>query len=389
MVNLLDGELFARGEADAVFAQLRRETPVMWHGNFWAVLRHGDVIAVMGDPETFTSSRGTGFVSRLDAAPAPPTWRSLNGSDGAVHAELRSLVERAVGAPRDTMWLRARARELVDALVERGGGDVVRDLAEQLPIEALARLLGIDGAQREALRACTQAIARHADASQRPAEWGPGEAFADGERALRRLVADWIDARAGRPPADTIGRLLAASDAAGLPRRDLAYLLRLIALTGHHSTALAIAGAAHALATHPDQAARLAANAPLGPAVDEVLRWTSPIVRFGRFVERDATIGGQTIRRGERVVAFFRSANFDETVFAAPERFDLTRVSNPHVAFGYGPHTCFGAGFARMQLAAAIDALRHVELALAEPPVRLASSVSSGFLELRVTAQRR
>lgn len=393
MVDLLDGELFARGAADAIFARLRRESPVCRHGAFWAVLRHRDVVRVMRDPATFSSVRGTGYMSRFDADPSPPRWRSLNGSDGAAHVELRAIVERVVGVPRDPAQLRASVRERIDRFVARGGGDFAADVAEPLPFGALARVLGVDDeAQRAELLACTQLIARHADADQRPPDFGPGDAGSDGEGRLRALVADWIAERAGRTraaPGDAIARLLEAMDTAGLPRRDLAYLLRLLALTGHHSTALAIGGAAHVLATQPDVAAKLAAGAPLGPFVDEVLRWTSPIVRFGRFVERDVELGGQAIRRGERVVAFFRSANFDEDAFAAPECFDPARAPNPHVAFGDGPHACFGAGFARAQIAAVLDALRGVRLALAGEPKRLASSVSSGFVALPLSASRR
>jgi cytochrome P450 len=394
MIDLLDGELFARGDADRALAELRRATPVAWcadgeGGGFWAVLRHADVVAVLGDPVTFSSAWGTGHVSRLDAMGPPPAHRSLNASDGEVHRGLRALVSEAFGADaiaRDAGWLRGRAEALVAGLVVRGGGDAATELAEALPLAWFARVLGISDEDTARLRDATTAIARHADPRCRAAGVEAGAAFVAGERALRALIVAWIEDRRRYARADVLGRIVALGG--GLDERDLVYAIRLIALTGHHSTAFAIAGAIDALAAHPEAAARLAAGAPVGRAIDEALRWTSPIVRFGRRAARDAVIGGQPIARGDRVVMVFRAANRDDAVFAAPDQFDVARSPNPHVAFGDGDHACFGAPFVRVQLAAVLEAVRGVAFAIAGPPAWLASSVTSGLIALPVTASR-
>jgi cytochrome P450 len=397
-MDLLDGALFARGDADRVFAALRRTAPVAWHatpqgGGFWSVLRHADVVTVLRDPATFSSARGTGHVSAHDARDAAPSHRSLNASDGDVHRALRAIVADAFGpdaVAAHAPWQRARAAALVDGLVARGGGDAVGELAEVLALDWLARVLGIAGDDRARLADATQAIARHADPRWRPAGLAAmtaGEAFLAGERALFALIFAWVDDRRAHRRDDVLGRLVACG--AALDERDLVHAIRLLALTGHHSTALAIAGAVHALAGHPDQAARFAAGAPISAAIDEVLRWTSPIVRFGRFAARDAVIAGQPIARGDRVVVWFRSANRDAAVFVDPDRFDIARAPNPHVAFGAGPHACFGEPFVRVQLAAALEAVRGVRFALAGEPAWLASSVTSGLVALPIAASPR
>lgn len=387
-LDLLDDAAFARDDVDARLAALRASSPVFWYAmperGFWAVLRHADAARVLRDPATFSSARGTGHVSAYDGA-APPAHRSVNASDGALHGELRALVGEALASTTHRAWWQAHAARAVATWVDAGGGDAVA-LAEALTLDWLCRALGATTDERARLAAATRAIARHADPACRDAGQSARDALLAGERALFGLIFDWIRARRLEPRDDVLGRLVQRGDA--LDERDLAYAIRLVALTGHHSTAFAIAGGLDALATQP-ASAQLADGAPLAPAVDEVLRWTSPVIRFGRVATRAVQLGDRVIAAGARVVVVFRAANYDPEVFPDPMRCDLSRAPNPHVALGAGSHACLGGAAIREQVGAVLDAMRGVALARAGDPRRLASSVTSGFVALPLSARRR
>ena len=380
-VDLLDPSLHARGEAHAAYARLRRDEPISWRGAYWAIVRHADIVAVADDWRRFSSARGTG----LHAIDAGPPLRSIHISDPPLHTELRAILEAGYGRG----WLRALADPLRAESRDRvaawsGAVDAVATLADPLAFGVLERMLGQPAPE---LLPIIHRFARYSDARYRLPGESPEDCYRSAERLVWELLRDLVADRRARPRDDVPSRLLATG---ALGERDLLYALRFIIQTTYQTASLAIAGGVAALAT-PDGQAQLRALPPEATprAADELLRWTSPVIRFARHVTADTELGGAALRAGDRVVMFFAAANRDEAAFSSPDRLDLRRAPNPHIAFGAGPHACPGAALARLHLGAVIDALREVSLELAEPPRAFESSVNAGFDRVRVRVDRR
>jgi cytochrome P450 len=368
-VDLLDPALHASNRAHEVYASLRRHEPISWRGEYWAVMRHADVVAVAADWRRFSSARGTG----ARAIEADPPLRSIHISDPPIHTELRRVVEASYGHG----WLRALAepiREEARARVAAWAGsvDAVATLADPLAFGVLERFLGQPAPE---LLPILHRFARYEDPRYRHPGETPEQCFRSAERLVWDFLRDLVADRAARPRDDVPSRLLASG---ALDDRDLMYALRFIVQTTYQTTSLAIAGGVAALAAEQAQLHALPREAT-PRAADELLRWTSPVLRFARHVTHDTTLADVPLRAGDRVLMFFASANRDEGVFSAPDRVDLLRASNPHVAFGSGPHVCVGAALARLQLCAVIDALRDLAFELVEPPRAFQSSVNAGF----------
>ncbi len=382
---LSDGRAWADGRAAALLEQLRAQGPVVRvpGEDSWAVLGHAEAVEVLTHPETYSSAWGTGVRSQHDGAPAPG-FVSLNLSDPPRHTELRRSVAPAVSAHRLgalAEGLRQRTREVLVRLHAQGG-DFLTEAAQPLALGTFGEWLSVDPAELAWLGEVTRRLAR-------AEELHPGQhalAYAEwreADEALQAfLLAGWREGRSG--PLWELARQ-ARANGAPLEERDAVYLLRLFAQTGHETTAHALTGALHALLTHEVDVTRL--EEPSAP--EELLRWTTPILRFGRRVTHPALLGGVELPAGTRVIVFFLAANRDPHVFPEPDRLWLGRRPNPHLTFGAGPHTCLGAALARMQLRALLDALREgPRLRLAGPPRRLVSAVTWGFASLPVTAAR-
>ncbi|HWO17188.1 MAG TPA: cytochrome P450 [Kofleriaceae bacterium] len=370
-VDLLEPALHASGRAHEVYASLRQHEPISWRGAYWAVTRHRDVVEVASDWRRFSSARGTG----PRAIDADPPLRSIHISDPPIHTEMRRIVEASYGHG----WLRAlaepireEARARIAAWAEMGTVDAVATLADPLAFGVLERLLGQPAPE---LLPILHRFARYDDPRYRQAGETPEQCFRDAERLVWDFLRDLVAERAARPRDDATSRLLASG---ALEDRDLMFALRFIVQTTYQTTALAIAGGVATLAAEQAQLRALPREAT-PRAADELLRWTSPVIRFARHVTHDTTLAGVPLRAGERVLMFFASANRDERVFAAPDRIDLLRAPNPHVAFGAGPHACLGAALARLQLCAVIDALRDLDFELVARPRAFESSVNAGF----------
>ncbi len=369
MIDLLDPELHATGRAAAVFAELRARDPVSRRAGYVAVVRHADVLAVATDWATFSSARGTGLVE----VAADPPLRSIHLSDPPITDTLRAVVAQSFGPPRALLApIREAALARVAAWPIGEPIDAVATLADPLPWDLLCRLLGDD---LRPLLPTVHRYARHDDARYRRAGETAIACFRDAERVVWDAVGELVADRRARPRDDAPSRLIASG---ALAEADLRYAIRFLIQTTYQTTALAIAAAVAICAAHPDQLATLPGDAT-PRAVDEVLRIASPVLRFARTATRDTELAGHPIRAGERVVMFYPSANRDAAVFAEPDRVDLQRAPNPHVAFGGGVHVCLGAYLARAQLAAVIDALRTRRIALVEPPRAIRSSVNQGF----------
>lgn len=344
-MDLLDPTLFANGNAPAAFALLRPPAPLLWQPlgpgqGFWATGAYHEVAAVLTDDETFGAVAGSGLASPLDAEAVADGWRppyrSLHLSDGAEHQQLRGVAARAL-APAPSLAVPAALRPMVQARLARladAGGDLVGDLAAPVALAALGEVVGFDPADFPALTGWVQRSLSPED----PVLGDPADPRAYQRAAGEALLRETTRMLAGEPRGLVAG-LHGAIAAGRMTTSDAAYMLRLVLLAGHDSVTQVIAGTLGLLAEHPE--ARDAAR--LSRVVDEGIRHTSPVVRFGRVALRDTRLRGQAIRAGERVVVLYAAANMDPAVFADPTRFDVARPATPHLAFGTGPHACPGA----------------------------------------------
>lgn len=401
---------YAGGVPWADFARRRREAPVSWvdepvlqrHGGagiggaagssavrgtgYWAVTRHGDVAAASRDPAVFSSAaRGAFLADPRTSADLQRVRQLLVNMDAPEHARIRRLVTGAF-TPRAVAALGASIREHAAAVVARvvaaGDFDAVADLAAELPLLVLADLLGIPRADRGLLLTWSNNLVGFDDP-----DYGGGSVerygrtFADAFGYARALAAS--RRRAGGD--DLVSRIVTAG---GLTSAEFCQLWLLLVIAGNETTRHLLSGGLLALATHPGQLASLAADPGLTErAVDELLRWVTPIMQFRRTATADAVLGGQLIPAGDKVVLYYISANRDAAVFDQPDLLRLDRDPNPHLAFGVGPHFCLGSHLARLEARILLDELRPwlARLRLAGPPVRLASNFMNGLKSLPVS----
>jgi cytochrome P450 family 142 subfamily A polypeptide 1 len=344
-IRLLDGDFYA-ADPHPHFRWLRGHAPV-WRdeaGGVWGVALHEDVVRVSRHPELFCSAGS----SRPDA-PAIP---SMINADDPVHKRRRNLVNRGF-TPRRVEDQEPRVRrivtELIDRVAARGECDFVHDVAAPLPMIVIGDMLGVEATDRDRLLRWSDDLiaATNATASPEVAMRGAAafEEYADYHRAV---VAD----RRGRPRDDLVSVLVHAEiDGERLSDDEILHDSLLILVGGDETTRHVITGGMEALCRHPDQRRALAANpAAIPTAVEEMLRWVTPIQNMNRTATRDVELRGQRIRAGDKLLLLYPSANRDERVFAEPDRFDVARRPNDHVAFGFGAHFCLGASLARLEL---------------------------------------
>lgn len=344
---------------------------------FRYVTRHAEVAAVSRDTEVFASSPTT-MTSVRKRDNADPIITFLDGAD---HTRMRRLTFKAF-APARLARLQGSIRRIVDRLLadaERAGEfDLAEDIALALPFEVLADLLDVPDGDRETVLGWARRTVNLGDPEYDAKAAGSDE---DLFQRLLEYFLDFAGHRAKHPADDFFSIVLGArlkDDRLGLPDRlspeEAGVFATTLITAGSETTYCSVTGAVLALQEFPDQLARLRADRDLLPgAVDEVLRWVTPVTHFARRAAADTEIAGQPIAAGERVVLWYTSANRDEAVFAEPDRFDVARSPNPHLAFGGGgPHFCIGNGLATMELRqfleAVLDLLPRMEAA--GPPVR-------------------
>jgi hypothetical protein len=309
------------------------------------------------------------------------------------HTRLRRLVSAAFArghVERLRPWVQDLADSLVDVLVERSGGtaevDVLSGMAEELPVAVIAELLGVPQADRPLLRPWSNAIVKMY-------EYGRTEAVEDAaERAAAEFVAYLRDLAAERrraPGEDLLTHLVTVRDSDGdrLTEDELVTTCVLLLNAGHEATVNVSGNGLLALLEHPGQLARLRADPDLLPtAIEELMRFDSPLQLFERTATEDVEVGGVTVRRGQKVAALLGAANRDPAVFPDPDVLDVGRGENPHISFGAGVHFCIGAPLARVELQASFGALlrRTSDLQLARPAQRRPEFVIRGLAELPV-----
>ncbi|MFI9308113.1 cytochrome P450 [Streptomyces triculaminicus] len=398
--DLTDPDLYAHRVPLPEFALLRRTAPVSWipqpHGlagfaddGYWAVTRHADVRWVSARPEVFSSALNTSVIrfhpsirgEQIDAQ----KLMMLN-MDPPEHTRVRQIVQRGF-TPRAVRSLegalRARARAIVAAARERGSGDFVADIACELPLQAIAELIGIPQHDRARIFDWTNKMIAYDDPELAVTE-------ETGTRSAAELIAYAMDlaaARGARPAADIVSRLVAAEGEGNLRSDEFGFFVLMLAVAGNETTRNAISHGMHAFLTHPEQWELYRRERP-ATAAEEIVRWATPVVSFQRTATCDTELGGVRIAKGHRVGLFYASANHDPEVFEDPGTFDITRDPNPHLGFGGGgPHFCLGKSLAALEIGLVFDAIADAAPGIrqAGEPRRLRSAWLNGIKELRVT----
>ncbi|ADB74614.1 steroid C26-monooxygenase [Geodermatophilus obscurus DSM 43160] len=426
---LVDPATYETGPPFELLRRLRADTPVAWvdepalHGQpagpgFWLVLRHADVGRVLRDAATFSSWLGATQVR--DAADLDWVRRMMLNMDPPDHSRLRRLLTRSF-TPRAvaalTEAIQATAARLVDRMVagaREGRSDFAKDVAADLPLLTLADVLGVPAEDRWLMFDWSNRVIGWQDpdyATSAAFDGTGGTAMAREVLALRPVPdADGRmpdpRTRAGMPDLYAYARLL-AEEKRRAPGNDVMSILLaqvdegggrvsdaefentfwLFAVAGNETLRNGLPGGLIALLQHPEQLAVLRTHPSLLPgAVDEMLRWWTPVMVFRRTATRDVELAGVRIGAGDKVVVSFTSANRDESVFADPDRFDVRRSPNPHLSFGHGPHFCLGGQLARAQMRALFGELlrRTGRLELDGSPALLRSTFQRGVKRLPI-----
>jgi cholest-4-en-3-one 26-monooxygenase len=344
-IDLVSGDFYASQPMEQ-YAWMRRRAPVYFDeaNGVWGIARYDDLKAVAKDPATFSNAGGI----RPDNGPMP----MMIDMDDPAHFRRRKLVNRGF-TPRRVRELEPKIRlvcdEIIDAVCEQGECDLVRDVAAPLPMVMIGDALGVAPADRaELLQWSDDMVSALSNSASAEAMTRAAEAFSG-----YTTYADSVIQDRRRDPSDDLMSVLVHAEVDGdrLADDELVQESLLILIGGDETTRHVISGGIHQLLEHPDQHARLAEDpALLDGAVEEMLRWVTPIKNMARTATRDVELRGEHISQGQKVLLLYHSANRDEDAFDAPERFDITRSPNDHVAFGFGTHFCLGASLARLEV---------------------------------------
>jgi cytochrome P450 len=392
-IDLVSTSSYAHGHPWAQYAWLRANDPVHWHPEadgpgFWAITKYDDVRIISRQPRTFSSyARGVMLPEPDDMGLMAQRQMMLN-MDPPQHDRFKLLVSRGF-TPRNAQLLSHRihelAREIVDDVIEHGHCDFVHDIAGRLPSGLIAELMGIPRADGERLYELTELMHTSDDAV------APPERRAMAAFEMLTYAQQVADAKRADPGDDIASALVQAEvDGDRLTDAEFQWFFLLLVNAGGDTTRNLLAAGMQALFDHPDQRARLAADLDglLPTTVEEMLRFTSPVIDFRRTAMHDTELRGQRIGEGEKVMMFYGSANRDADVFDSPDQFDVGRNPNPHMAFGGGgPHLCLGLHVARIEVSAMLRELltRMPDLEPAGAPETFASNFIAGVNTMPVS----
>ena len=361
-IRLGEPALWLRPDREGIFAKLRAERPVSFHeepefpefprgAGFWSLTRYAEVVAASCDPGTFISGKGANIGDLpMDLA---EFFGSMINMDAPRHTKLRKLVSAAF-TPRTLRQLeegvRVQARRIVDTVAPKGRCDFVEEIAAALPLRIICDMMGIPDSDHRRIYELTNVILGVGD----PEYVTTMEGLMAAAMELFQYAQTLGEERRARPRDDMTTTLMQAEvDGERLSTQELGSFFILLVAAGNETTRNAISHGMKALTDFPAERARWMADfdhvAPT--AVEEIVRWATPVIHFRRTATRDVEVGGQTIRAGDKVVLWYNSANRDERTFPDPYRFDVTRTPNDHVGFGAGgPHFCLGANLARREI---------------------------------------
>ncbi len=414
-VNLLDLLAFEKGVPHHWFKVLRQEAPVYWHPDpgtgdgFWVLTKYHDLVQVSMDTQTFSSAQGI-TLATLEFFPSQNLM--MITTDPPRHTRLRRLVSHGFTPKMISILepdVRRMASQLLDDAIEKGVCDFVTAVAAELPLMVIARFLGVPQEDRHRIFRWSNKILGAGDPEyggldlQRPPQTEEErqaliehfrQVVAGAAMEMAAYLQRLEEERLREPKDDLVSIYLHAQvDGEKLSVLERHAQFVLLAVAGNETTRNAIAGGLLALLQHPDQLELLRQDPSLVPiAVEEILRYVSPVMYMRRTATKDAEIRGMTIKAGQRVTMWYVSANRDEEVFPDPDRFDVTRQPNDHVAFGAGgPHFCLGANLARLEIRVLLEELlaRPYEVELAGPVQRLRSNFINGIKHMPVRFRRR
>ena len=396
--DFTDPELYARRVPSEEFAELRRTQPVWWNAQrrgsagfddegYWAVTKHADIIDVSKRSEVFSSWENTALI-RFDESIERDAIEMqrviLLNMDPPQQTKVRAIVSRGF-TPRSIMNMRGnlqeRAERIVATALAEGTGDFVADVACELPLQAIAELIGVPQEDRKKIFEWSNQMIGYDDPE-----------FSDaGTMAAMELLSyamEMAENRKVEPRDDIITKLVNASiDGEELSSDEFGYFVLMLAVAGNETTRNAISHGMQAFFDHPDQWELFKSQRP-ATAADEIIRWGTPVTVFQRTATADTELGGQQIQSGDRVGLFYRSGNFDEDVFDHPERFDILRDPNPHLGLGgFGAHYCLGASLAKLEIGLIFNAVADAmpDIRSAGAPERLRSGWLNGIKRLPVS----
>ena len=356
--DFTDPDLYAHRVPNEELAELRRAAPIWWNrqpgsgfddGGFWVVSKHADVVEISRNSDLFGSWENSAIIRHsADVKDSIDLLRLiLLNIDPPQHTKLRQIVSRgftprAINNLRDR--LTERAERIVATAIESGTGDFVADVACELPLQAIADLIGVPQDDRKKIFEWSNMMVGYDDP----------EFEAAGQVAAAELVGYAMvmaEDRKQCPRDDIVTKLVNAEiDGGQLSSDEFGYFVILMSVAGNETTRNAISHGMLAFFDHPDQWELYRAERP-DTAADEIVRWATPVTAFQRTAKADTVIRGQEIKKGDRLGLLYRSANFDEEVFDHPERFDVTRSPNPHLGFGgTGAHYCIGVNLAKLEI---------------------------------------
>jgi cytochrome P450 len=394
-INLLDLDLFVSGDPHQAFALLRREAPVYWHQRqsgrgFWAVSRYQDALRVYHDPQTYSSERGISLTFDNVMPEQAGSGMMMILTDPPRHNRIRHVISprftpRAITAYEPEV--RRICDEILDAVVERGECDFVVDIAAKVPTAAICEMLGIPAEYRDQMYSLGNAAIGSQDPEYNQGR-SPMETGRNAQAEFFGYFAKLIDQRRKNPGQDLISAFtLGEVEGAKLTDLEILFNAFLLIIGGQETTRNAISGGMMALLNHPSERAKLARDPGVMPtAIEEFLRWTTPVTHILRTARKGCELRGEKIREGDKVVVWNASVNRDEGVFPAADRFDVTRSPNDHLAFGHGEHFCVGAHLARLEMRVMIEQVmrRMPDLELAGQPERLRSNFVAGIKHMPV-----
>ncbi|MER5741177.1 cytochrome P450 [Streptomyces sp. NPDC002262] len=387
------------------FAELRRTAPVWWcpqprgvtgfdDEGYWAVTRHADVKYVSTHPELFSSHENTAvirFNEHIGREQIDVQKLIMLNMDPPEHTRVRQIVQRGF-TPRAIRGLETVLRTRARAIAEEarataaedpdGTFDFVTRIAVELPLQAIAELIGVPQEDRSRIFDWSNKMVAYDDPEYAITE----EVGVEAAMELIGYAMNMAAARKECPAKDIVSQLVAAEGQGNLSSDEFGFFVLLLAVAGNETTRNAISHGMHAFLTHPDQWELYKRERP-APTAEEIVRWATPVVSFQRTATQDTEIGGQKIKKGDRVGLFYSSANHDPEVFENPEAFDITRDPNPHLGFGGGgPHFCLGKALAVKEIELIFDAVADVlpDLTLVAAPRRLRAAWLNGVKELRV-----